>query len=657
MQVPDEPMQLENKIGLFWLNRIGIGALVLGFAFLMMYSIQQMGPLLKIAIGLIVSAALVLGGELMGRQDNRRWFGHGLAAGGWSLAYFVTYAAYYIQQSQVIYSLPLETFLLLSVAIGSLGWAVRARSEPLAILSLALAGVSILFSEPSLMADSSFLILAALASFLGYRQGWKMLFAFALGVCYFGHYYCSQGLVSGGSATSDPLLSALFISCIWLSFSIGLGYCTKLDQAKNTFVISVSYANAALFAFGLCAFGNSLDKNVVETILAASGAVYLAMARWLHKRHCASLANVHFLLGLALLNGAKGMRFTGMEMLSLDIMQIWLLMVLGIKNNISAFKYFAYFLLVVFTGQWLLECGRYAGDAIYGFTCFPCDKMALVAVIAFAHVASFSRNHLEGNSQDASEFGPLGAFTAVNFHEKAFYLFANVMYFLLAQHLVSLSALCLALAVQCAIALHLGVKLKDQFYSSFGVVTFIACVMATCQYYYHWTSLFTGLEVVVFYALYFASRKHQAGDCFESDCIKLLAPHAATGLLTVLLIKEITGTYLTFTLGLEGLLLMIVAFLLKDRILRTHAFSVIFVLVAKLLLFDLANRGTLERIVSFIGAGVTLLLSSYVYALGTHAFKSKEADQSLKPPLKPSEQLEHSEEAEVVADNFCVEAP
>ncbi len=639
MQVRDESMQLENKIGLFWLNRLGIGALVLGFAFLMMYSMQQMGPMVKIALGLIVSVALMIGGELMGRHEHRRWFGHGLAAGGWSLAYFVTYAAYYIPEAQVIYSLPVETFLLMGVAVGSLGWSVRARSEPLAILSMALAGVSILFSEPSLVADSSFLILAVLASFLGYRHGWKMLFAFAVGVCYFGHYYCSQGLLHSAHAATDPLLSAIFIACIWLSFSIGLGYCTKLDQAKNSFVISVSYANAALFAGGLCTFGTSLDKNVVETILAASGAVYLGMARWLHKRDCMSLSNVHLLLGLSLLNGAKAMRFTGLEMLSLDIMQIWLLMVLGIKNNISAFKYFAYFLLAVFGASWFYESSRFVGDAVCGFTCFPCDKLALVAVIAFAHVAFFSRKNYipSGQNEPCFDFGKGNM--VVNGHEKAFYIFANCMYLFLIQHLVSHSALCLALAVQCAISMHLGLKLKDQIYSTVGVVTFVACAAASFQYYDSWSGLFTGLEVAVFYALYFVSRKEQALECFEADCVKLLAPNVATVLLTVLLMKEISGTYLTFTLGLEGLILMIVAFLGKDKLLRSHAFAVIFVLVGKLLLFDLANRGTLERIVSFIGAGVTLLLSSYVYALGTDAFKPKQRDED--------EPFEHFEEAEL----------
>jgi len=437
-EIVQEPMQLENRIGLFWLNRLGIGALVFGFAFLMMYSIQQLGPLLKIAIGLVVAFGLVVGGELMGKQESRRWFGHGLAAGGWSLAYFVTYAAYYIEPARIIFSLPVETILLSSVAVGSLGWAVRAHSEPLAILSIALAGVSILFSEPSLVADSSFLILAVLASFLGYRHGWKMLFAFAVGVCFMGHYYCSQALLRNmpAAASSDAVLSAIFIALIWLSFSIGLGYCTRLNQAKNTFVITLSYVNAALFAYGLSTFGSNLSDNIVETILAASGAVYMGMARWLYKRDCQSLANVHFLLALSLLNAAKSMRFSGMEMLSLDVMQIWLLMVLGIKNNISAFKYFAYGLVAFFTSQWVWQSSNSMEQVEWGFRFFQYDKLALVAVITFAHVTFFARKHLSAAPDPSIDFDcamePDAADGAPvkrpeNYHEKAFFIIANLI--------------------------------------------------------------------------------------------------------------------------------------------------------------------------------------------------------------------------------------
>ena len=62
--------------------------------------------------------------------------------------------------------------------------------------------------------------------------------------------------------------------------------------------------------------------------------------------------------------------------------------------------------------------------------------------------------------------------------------------------------------------------------------------------------------------------------------------------------------YLSLSFGIEGLSLMAAAWMLKEKTLKSQAFAVIFILVSKLLFVDLANRSTLEHIVSFIGAGV-----------------------------------------------------
>jgi uncharacterized membrane protein len=52
---------VEIKIGLFWLHKMGIACLVFGFAFLIMYSFQFLGPQLKLMIGAAVSAGARFG--------------------------------------------------------------------------------------------------------------------------------------------------------------------------------------------------------------------------------------------------------------------------------------------------------------------------------------------------------------------------------------------------------------------------------------------------------------------------------------------------------------------------------------------------------------------------------------------------------------------
>src|SRR5271170_4221272 len=111
---------LETRIGLYWLHKLGIVSIVLGVAFLIMYSFQFFGPSLKLLTGLAVSSSLILLGSRMAAKEQQKWFGHGLTAGGWSLLYFTTYAAYYLPNVAIISSLSLEAILLMAVATGSL---------------------------------------------------------------------------------------------------------------------------------------------------------------------------------------------------------------------------------------------------------------------------------------------------------------------------------------------------------------------------------------------------------------------------------------------------------------------------------------------------------------------------------------------------------
>jgi uncharacterized membrane protein len=129
-----EQNSVEIRIGLYWLHKMGIACLVFGFAFLIMYSFQFLGPQLKLMIGCAVSAVLIVFGERMARNENQKWFGQGLIAGGWSLGYFTAYAAYFVPSVHLISSLVFETLLLMAVAAGALISALRARSEVMSIL-------------------------------------------------------------------------------------------------------------------------------------------------------------------------------------------------------------------------------------------------------------------------------------------------------------------------------------------------------------------------------------------------------------------------------------------------------------------------------------------------------------------------------------------
>lgn len=58
-------LDLEETLGANWLNKIGIVILVIGVALFLAYQLRQVGPAGKVLVGVLVSAALLLGGVFM----------------------------------------------------------------------------------------------------------------------------------------------------------------------------------------------------------------------------------------------------------------------------------------------------------------------------------------------------------------------------------------------------------------------------------------------------------------------------------------------------------------------------------------------------------------------------------------------------------------
>ncbi|MBA4079155.1 MAG: hypothetical protein C0508_29265, partial [Cyanobacteria bacterium PR.023] len=261
---------LESRIALFWLHRLGIVTLVLGVVFLITYSMQTLSPeltwllpWLKLGTGFAVSLALLWLGEKLTGQDMQKWFGQALTAGGWSLAYFTTYAAHYVPSVNVVESLPLETALLTLVAGGALYSALKARSELMAIYSITLAAGTILLNGPGLYSDISFLIIAIAASILGNTQAWRRLFAFALAACYIGHFYCSFSITPN---YSEHLILTAFLSSIWFVFALGIGFCLSVPAGARNTATALACINAMMLALGLALTNEQSVEHLYQII-------------------------------------------------------------------------------------------------------------------------------------------------------------------------------------------------------------------------------------------------------------------------------------------------------------------------------------------------------------------------------------------------------
>ena len=95
----------------------------------------------------------------------------------------------------------------------------------------------------------------------------------------------------------------------------------------------------------------------------------------------------------------------------------------------------------------------------------------------------------------------------------------------------------------------------------------------------------------------------------------------ATGVLTTLLIARLSGVSLTIGLGIEGLLLFLAGFGIKERNWRLYGLFILLATLVKAFLVDLRQLSTLYYILSLIALGLALLFVSYMYTKHKDAIK------------------------------------
>ena len=190
--VPEEAPQtvsvldLETRIGVIWLNRIGLVVLIVGFALMARYVHRYFHPWHKVALSYLVSFVLFETGRRL--EERLTVFARPVMAGGMSLAFFTSFAAHFVKPMEC---LPLWGSLLLMSA--SVVWIVLAaekwRSEPTAGLAIFLGHAAAYTAsgdaETFTLTAILFLSLTALILFL--RHDWLPLNAFAVFAAFLSH--------------------------------------------------------------------------------------------------------------------------------------------------------------------------------------------------------------------------------------------------------------------------------------------------------------------------------------------------------------------------------------------------------------------------------------------------------------------------------------
>ncbi len=126
---------LEKKIGQYWLNRIGIVAMLIGVSYFLRLAFENnwIGPSGRIAIGLVAGAALILWSERFRKQGHQP-FSYSLKAVGIGVLYLSLWAAF-----QVYHLIPSSAaFIAMIVVTGAtIAMAISQDAEILAVFAIA----------------------------------------------------------------------------------------------------------------------------------------------------------------------------------------------------------------------------------------------------------------------------------------------------------------------------------------------------------------------------------------------------------------------------------------------------------------------------------------------------------------------------------------
>lgn len=209
----------EVMVGTSWLNKIGVLVLVMGLALLLGYSMANIGPAGRVAVGLVMSAALAAAGVVLERRAESRNYGYGLIAGGWAGAYVTAFAMRAVPAARVLESDVSGLAVLLAVATGMVAHSLRYRSETVTTLAYVAAYVPLAFTPLTTYSLIASVPLVISLLFVAQRLGWSSIAALGLASTY--GLFAMRGSVLPGEAPDATSLSPyLVLAVYWLAFEI-----------------------------------------------------------------------------------------------------------------------------------------------------------------------------------------------------------------------------------------------------------------------------------------------------------------------------------------------------------------------------------------------------------------------------------------------------
>jgi uncharacterized membrane protein len=354
-------LDLEEVLGTNWLNKIGIGILVLGLAFFLAYQLQNLGPGGKVLLGVALSAVMIAVGVRFDSNERYRILARASAAGGWALLYFVSYAIYHVPAAKIIDSRELDFLLMLLVAAAIIRYSLRYRSEATTALALVLSYLTVGIHNTSPYSVLASVVLAFTVVALALRMQWYALELFGILATYFNHLLWVIPLMQPFAAFRpnhvtfpEFNISVGLLAFYWLLFRLSYVFRQVNTEAQERLSTASALANGFCL-LALLRYQSAHPEWAFRSLLAL-GAVELALSAVAARRRRAAFV-VLATLGSVLLVAAIPFRYSGSDLSVLWLMAAEALLLAGVFLSEVVFRRIGMITLVVLAAQMVFDTG------------------------------------------------------------------------------------------------------------------------------------------------------------------------------------------------------------------------------------------------------------------------------------------------------------
>jgi len=244
--------QLEFRIGQFWLAKVGILVLIIGFAFLLTLSYENFPPGVPSLLGLIFAGALAWLSHYW--KNNFPYIYSYLTGGAFVLIYFATLRLYFFGLNPIFSNIAVEIILLLFISAITLAYSLKKRSVYFSALSVAFFITTAIVSDNSFFLFFIMALLSGLVVYLKNKYQWQNLIIYGIILVYFTHliwFFNNPVLGKAFQLVSSPEINSLFLLLYASIFLFGNYIGENTSEDYNTII---SNALIIIFSYGLFLF-------------------------------------------------------------------------------------------------------------------------------------------------------------------------------------------------------------------------------------------------------------------------------------------------------------------------------------------------------------------------------------------------------------------